>query len=201
MVPMVSFCDIPLSELKEHITKYGNCGIGFTKDWAKKHRLNPVLYLEGQSDLSCSFERIITDYLLNVKIGKETDAVVLLVDVLRYIKNYQENLIRRDKSVTENYRFSDEREWRYVPPRCDEYGMLLGPADYETDKTKHDQSLEHLSLSFEPNDIKYTIIQNDNEISEFISFLRNVKGGKYSLFDIERLTTRILTTEQIKSDF
>jgi len=62
------------------------------------------------------------------------------------------------------------------------------------------QSLSSMRLNFAPSDVKYIIIKNDGEIGEFIEHLRRAKGKNYTQNDIERLTTRILTSEQIHSD-
>ena len=70
----------------------------------------------------------------------------------------------------------------------------------EDNKQALQDKLSDMSLAFEPNDIKYIIIKNDSEISNFLDLLRNAKGKNYSFHDIERLMTRILTTDQIVSD-
>ncbi|HGY6874107.1 TPA: abortive infection system antitoxin AbiGi family protein, partial [Escherichia coli] len=48
-VPMVSFCDIKLSQIKDHSGKYGEFGFGLTKEWAEKNDLHPVLYMNQGS--------------------------------------------------------------------------------------------------------------------------------------------------------
>ncbi len=199
-VPMVSFCDIPLSQVKNHITKYGKYGIGLTKEWAKKQKLNPVIYLEKNSKLSESYSRVYFEYAINS--GKNLqdydDIEKSVVDILRYIKNYQNNLVRGE-TVYKNYRFSDEREWRYVLD-YNEPPLFIYPM-VNFDKDIANDSLSTYRLKFEPNDIKYVIIQNENEISEFIQRLRDAKGKNYSYHDVDRLMTRIITTEQIVEDF
>jgi len=62
-VPMVSFCDIPLSQIRDHISKYGDYGIGLTREWGIRNKLNPVLYLEPSSFLSESY-RAASNYFL-----------------------------------------------------------------------------------------------------------------------------------------
>lgn len=44
-IPMVSFCDIPITLLDEHNKKYGNYGIALKKDWALKNSINPIMYV------------------------------------------------------------------------------------------------------------------------------------------------------------
>lgn len=202
VIPMVSFCDIPLSEIKDHISKYGHYGIGMTKEWAVRYGLNPVLYMAQNSMLSESYRKAWNSALDSSEDedlwGEEERN---LCDVLRYIKNYEGDLVRKGTTIN-NYRFSDEREWRYVPPHSEDYEFLVSEPWYANGANKHDADtkLLPLRLAFEPGDIKYIIIDNDTEIGEFIDHLRRAKGKNYSLHEVERLATRILTVEQIKSD-
>lgn len=63
LVPMVCFCDLPISKVERHINgydweyqgatyaskKYGQYGLGMTKDWGRRKRLNPVTYVAQES--------------------------------------------------------------------------------------------------------------------------------------------------------
>jgi len=209
-VPMVSFCDIPLSQIKDHISKYGDYGIGLTREWGIRNKLNPVLYLEPSSLLSQSY-RTAANYFLSRAtqekdvVGRSDDyfgAVVALGEMLSYTKNYQGDLVRRDGTKTQSYRFSDEREWRYVLPSQDGVTPIMSE-EYFTSPSGEARARElfnRVRLEFQPNDIRYVIIKDDSEIHEFVEHLRTAKRRKYSENDIDRLTTRILTTEQIRQD-
>ncbi|WP_152632318.1 abortive infection system antitoxin AbiGi family protein [Aliarcobacter butzleri] len=195
-IPMVSFCDIPLSQIKEHISKYGSYGIGLKKEWAIEKSLNPVLYVDSNSNLSGSYIELFEKYLIEPDISTESanSSEKAIIDIFRYTKNYQANL-EREGTINKNYRFSDEREWRYV----------LELSESEKYVCTHDEcnniDLSQYLLTFEPEDIQYIIIKDEEEISEFLQVLRNAKGKNYSLHDVERLMTRIITVEQINNDF
>lgn len=168
-VPMVSFCDIPLSEVKSHISRYGAYGLGLTKEWAERNGLNPVLYLEKNSDLSKSYRTAYFDYCGGGKLVKDLDEhEKCIVNILRYIKNYQNDLKRNE--IIKNYRFSDEREWRYVPDYNHEFSMFVAADEIKNDGQKRalQEKLGGITLEFEPNDIRYIIIKNDSEIPTFL---------------------------------
>ena len=120
------------------------------------------------------------------------------------MKNYQDELTCGG-SLIKNYRYSDEREWRYAPPIDAKCSPIISTSFFDNEENKEAveksrADIDKLELTFEPNDIKYIIIENDSEISEFLDLLKKAKGKTYSYHDIERLMTRILTTEQIVSD-
>lgn len=198
MVPMVSFCDMPLSQVKEHIGKYGSYGIGLTKEWAEKQKLNPVLYIEKNSYLSRSIRKVLDTFLgKHETLDKLKEEEKAILDVTRYMKNYQSDLVRANKPTLKDYRFYDEREWRYVL----DYTLTNYPvASPDMSKTTLNNSIKNHVLEFEPDDIKYIIIQDESEIKEFLSLLRSAKG-KYSHDIVEALMTKIITSKQIKEDF
>jgi hypothetical protein len=45
------------------------------------------------------------------------------------------------------------------------------------------------------------IIKNESEIPEFLDVFKKSKGNIYYYNDVERLMTRLITTEQIIEDF
>lgn len=201
-VPMVSFCDIPFSQIKEHIRSYGPYGVGLSRKWALTHRLNPVLYVQANSNLAESYEGLVKILYDHEKSG-DVDRVprTMAKDIARYIKNY-EGALKIDGKVVDPYRYSDEREWRYVPPLSDDYPMMYVPEKFKaTGKDVANGLLSHLRLNFELDDIKYLVIQSDDEIGGLISHIDKVKGDKGTKRQVERLMTRIVTSEQIQSDF
>ncbi|GAB3886069.1 abortive infection system antitoxin AbiGi family protein [Spirosoma agri] len=58
LVPMVCFCDLPVSQLRNHINTYGQYGIGLEKDWGIQEGLNPVFYITKDSEFVNDYNRI-----------------------------------------------------------------------------------------------------------------------------------------------
>jgi len=205
-VPMVSFSDLRLSELKNNIGTYGKFGIGMTKEWAVSKGLNPVMYANKGSLFTENFISGIEDFFKlvansNDTTGKYETAYNNTINTLRYIKNYKGDLIRPDKPTKKNYVFANEREWRYVPS-LSENCLAFVPIDKiktSEQKAEYNRQVAHIQLSFQPDDIKYLIVEKDSDINPLISHLRQVKN-RFSSDTIDRLASRILTYEQIEND-
>ena len=209
--PMVCFCNIPLSQIKNHLETYGYYGIGMSKEWAEKNGLNPVLYLKKGSTLSQKIETIrknLTNHKLRSGLNEieamkiMIDTLSKLLDILRYIKSYEGDFYRKGK-IIKDVRFYDEREWRYMPdPEKYNGSLFLSKDDFQDPVTiaRANAQIEKAKLSFEPSDIKYIIVTKEEEILSMVKALHEIKS-KYNSEIITKLTTRIITSEQIENDF
>jgi len=126
-----------------------------------------------------------------------------LVSILRYVKPFEGNYLRGEK-IQDKIKFYDERELRYVPPpeTTNNRHLFLTTEQYKNSKIRgqFDSIIGQLRLSFEPDDIRYIIIKDEDEISSIVHELPRIKE-KYSYGTVQKLLTRIITTEQIKRDF
>jgi hypothetical protein len=200
--PMVCFCDIPLSKLKRHIGTYGNYGIGLKKSWGRRNNLSPVIYTRKGSKTALTFEHLINwNKSINQKltIDEQKDFSRRFSEILMHTKPYYGSMNRNDKIIKR--RFYDEREWRWIPeldPNL--FQSHLIETDFERIQHFNSKIANHRKLKFSPNDIEYLILNNESEISEFIDILEMVKVG-FDEKTVKKLTSRIITKDQIQKDF
>lgn len=201
-IPMVSFCDIKISEIKEHIEKYGQYGIGLSKDWANQKKLSPVFYQNLNSGFSNGLIKNMSDFIMSDIEDRFKD---IIIDLIRLSKEYEGTLKRGNKIISKKYRFADEREWRYVPEMNmnKKFPDFLLETEYDTADKKRNANtkLSEELLYFNANQIMYLIVKEESEINELITHIRTVKGKNYSMEEVDRLTTRIISCERILNDF
>lgn len=132
-IKMICFCDIPINLNKTHSVIYGNCAIGVTKEFAIRNNISPVLYIPNQVNTNHIFYGLL-NYSINnkpktykkvnekwkSKINDEYlifsdcyNAYNLIDELLGYVKPF-EGYYKHEEKEYKNYRFYDEREWRYI---------------------------------------------------------------------------------------
>lgn len=206
-IPMVSFCDIPLSQVINHSKIYGSYALGLSKKWGLKKEISPVIYVYKNSRISLAYEKIEYAILFDEKTDINLEGRIAVNEIYRFLKPYEGKLWRHGKFHRDRVRFYDEREWRYVPS----YKVLgkhkvsgaLNMEKYFKDeiRTESNKQLEQFKLTFQPKDIKYIIVKNENEILEMFDKVINIKRNRFTYHDVQLLTTRIITMEQILDDF
>ena len=203
-VPMVCFCDIPLSQIGFHLQVYGDYGIGLTKDWGKRNGIAPVLYAYRESILTSKVVTILTkmhDEHVGPKLLESLGTE--LMHLVFFIKPYEGDLWREGGKLT-NVRFYNEREWRFVPTLPEEgYSVGMVKADFLNEELRREANRkvgEISRISFDPNDIKYLVVRRDDEIVPLIREVERIKA-KYSYDDVRLLASRVISAEQIRSDF
>lgn len=202
--PMVCFCDIPLSQLVDHIETYGRYGLGMTKEWGISKGLNPVIYFNKNSHMANRLS-VVTNGLL----WDTSPIAQAFYEVMLYMKPYKGILYRNGRVTKENIRFYDEHEWRYVPHRSvlkeNKIELSIQRHVYKQPEKLADANkkleTDETRLPFKADDIKYIIIDEERQINEMIGKLRDIKGSRYDSDTIDRLASRIITVKQIESDF
>jgi len=205
-IPMVCFCDISLSQINNHIEMYGGYGLGMTKEWGIRKKLNPIVYVNPNSNISESLSKMAEN--VYQALDKHCSEITRNIsdeymNLVNFLKPYDGNF-KRGKTTHKDVRFYNEREWRYVP-KIDfdsEVKSNLSKEEYlnPTILENENQKLFDYKLGFKPSDIKYIFVKSEKEIHPMMEELRNIKS-RFSRKEIDVLTSKIITTEQIREDF
>ncbi|HDY7832550.1 TPA: abortive infection system antitoxin AbiGi family protein [Vibrio vulnificus] len=197
--PMVCFCDIPLSRISEHVSFYGNYGLGMTKEWANANGLNPILYLASENNLMAEF-RALNDHANGLgDASKVESAKCTMRHIYMHVKPADGTMLMNNQLVEKE--FYQESEWRYVPkhPQIVSHLKKSEFDDEERLTLENEKTKEHGSLSFTPRDVKYIFVKNDADIPDIINFIQN-ELDHYQAADLKVLMSRVVSLESIQSD-
>ena len=226
-IPMVSFCDIPLSRTRQHAAHYGRYALGLRKSWGMERNVVPVHYIYHDSICATIMLDI---YKALPPTDRYPDCSCMKFDtrtaIFFYGKPYTGELRKRNDPSGEAFdkttvTFYDEREWRYVPfadQRIRERGeippdvrTMLSQKEYETDEILSTASTtlhHHYKLEFGPEHLRYLIVDKETEIPELVDFItgaephwENKEMGGCTNRDKKQLMARILSMQQIYEDF
>lgn len=226
-LPMVCFCDIPLSRISNHLDDYGYYGIGLTKEWGIKNGINPIHYIQEKT-------------LAHTNLTNLEEALVNIIDEINRIDNYLEfrhrdkNINRlkaeisskafkcfwefagylkiykgiNNKNIHKEKIFYDEREWRFIPNIIDDdidgytYRLIGKDCLDEAKKSALNETLSKKSpLKFEAKDIKYIILKDNNEITDFMNYIDALPNERFEEEEKNILKTKIITVNNIIEDF
>ncbi len=124
---------------------------------------------------------------------------------IRFCKPY-EGKFWRDGKYLEGIRFYDEREWRFVPdinPGADSVTVWLSKETYLDDillSEANEILADKHKLHFNPDDIKYIIVEREDQVLSIIKAVEKITD-RFDRDTIKKLTSRIITREQIIEDF
>jgi hypothetical protein len=216
-IPMVCFCDVPLSQVNYHTETYGYYCIGLSKEWGQEKGINPIMYALPKSYSTRLLKECFGSlYPLNPDLlhykGEQGDlaaqnVATMLYSFFTFLKPYEGEVWKNDQEIKSRVKFYDEREWRYVPAldRLNQLGLIpvMSHEQYKDEKIRNhgNRVLEQsFRLDFSARDVKYIIVREEKEVLKIAGKIKAL-GSRYSQEDIELLTTRIISMQRILEDF
>ena len=177
--PIICFTDLPHDKWKIHKRKYGNCVITLTEQWKMQNQLSPVIYLTKKDLLSNSLipwclkmPILYTEELKKNNMPYADGYLNFPNFLISYLKLYEDK----------NYRYYDEREWRFVPWQgmnglrmClnkDEYDNYKQRELYHKEMWKDKRNL----LFFELKDIELIEVKTNNQKDIIVDLLIKYYG-------------------------
>lgn len=242
-LPMLCFCDIPISRAStfrqgKDDTGYGNYALGLTKEWGIKNNINPILYISNGSVFNA-----LQNYgaiLAQMKYNAEKDALetinahpefvqnengkitytasntipnsgktvcdIMISHFLQYDKHILYGLIKTYKNKDKNdYINYNENEWRYVVSH-DWYWDKDKYNEWRGDKNNPKPPSKFEPLRFNIADVNFIILENKFDVSDFVTYIRELKvfgGNTNHIADEDKniLLTKIITIDDIESNF
>lgn len=221
-IPMICFCDIPLTRSKQHSNIYGKFIIGLDKDMAislYRPLLNPVLYKSANSiDIALADISVIQAKVHNIEGCHNIKRSIY--QILGNTKPYKGEFNKNN-----NYCFYNEREWRILMPYdyddTVKWHWNITLEEFEEKKKEYNKTLHNSPYAYvgfvekltEEVDkenfsklITHIVVDKDNKIPQMVDFILDPKQQLFRYKDIPEhirkiIASKITSFERIEKDF
>lgn len=205
--PMKCFCDINMHKLEEHLMWYGYYGLALTKEWGMKNGIQPILYINPESNIKKDYKIAFSNALKinkNFQTKAESFMKNYLLHQLMYFKPASGMMKNRNTGRRIKKCFTDECEWRYVP----DVSKLGYKQIYYNEKIINAGILNDISLSmienpkislkFDYEDLKYIIVKTKEDFNRIAKFINQMHIEKEQE---AQLLSKIIIWELSGGDF
>lgn len=183
----ISFCDIPLSMIKNHVNWYGAYAIGLKKSVAKKLGATPVFY--------CHSKTVGIPHSNNKKSKEFYENCPWFTSRIK--QSYGKQAFENNGEISyKNRKFYNEREWRII---ASFENMELIDYQKESDLmnylSNNPSKKQFDNVRFNIEDIEYIILEKSSDISQFMNFITQNYKKK-----VNEILTKVLFFDKLKND-
>lgn len=200
-----------------HPELYGEYAISFSKEWGKRHELEPINYVQENTSyvnntLSKSINTLVKYDDLPDEVSED------YINRLCYLKPLHGEMERKIQIEDDIYRvtvwknFNNEREWRYVPSVSTAQNfhisrMYVNVSDQRIidrlNEAISQPKYKNTGLSFTFSDIQYLIVPDNSARISLIKEIEDifVNLTSYTNIDKDLLISKIITLSEIKKDW
>ena len=205
-IPMICFCDIPFSKVSKHTKNYGRFGIAFYKENCFNKNVQPVTYINPNSNYYSDFRDTINELLNSEDVLEDKWRFLsdFMLTQLVYSKPIVGEMNTREGKKT--LLFKDECEWRYIPKLPKDMNLVLKPEEASPEgraifnKALASEKCKDTWFCFTPDEICYLIVSNESEASDLIDFI-NSRDLKLDRKTKNKLISKIEIASKIVQDY
>lgn len=203
-----------------HFAYYGEYAIAFSKRWGELKKLQPVHYLNEDSQYALDFASLFKSMLKKNKLPDlYAQDVMNRLAFIKPLRGIMKRDFKRsdstDVTIEINKNFHDECEWRYVPDSntlssAGIDAIIANPniiiARSGINNGLENEKYKDLWLSFSYDEIRYIIVPDSSARIEMIKVIQNLPDSRFSNADdiqMQRfiLISKILVISEIRKDW
>ena len=165
--PMVCFSEQNIIDLQKKRFTYGCYGLGFSKSWARKRKVSPVMYIPDNSQAAKGLGTLLVARRNNENNRLPKELKLAIMQLKCFTKNETGN--NRHLKIN-NFDFKNENEWRFVPEKKDIGGGLISQKKsvFRRRPDYYNAKLLDFPFNFKHSDLEAIFVKSKKEIISIV---------------------------------